>query len=81
MIASVFAVGLACTRSSGPAPQMASDPQQDWDAGLPVPAASPKKGIIVPTDVGAGSGPAGSGTSGGTSSNPAGSLQPPGGGN
>ncbi|HTA19804.1 MAG TPA: hypothetical protein VK989_10955 [Polyangia bacterium] len=79
-VAFALTLGLVCTRSSGPAPQMASDPQQSWDAGLPVPAPSTKKGVIVPADVGAGAGPSGPGTSTGTSASPAGSLQPPGGG-
>jgi hypothetical protein len=80
-VASVLTIGFGCTRSAGPAPQTASGGQQDWDAGLPVPAASSKKSVIVPTDVGAGSGPSGPGPSGGTSSSPGGALQAPGGGN
>jgi hypothetical protein len=80
-VAFTLTIGSACTRSSGPAPQMASDPQQPWDGGLPMPTPSTKKGVIVPTDVGAGTGPSGPGTSIGTNPSPAGSLQPPGGGN
>ncbi|HEX4406383.1 MAG TPA: hypothetical protein VH560_16205 [Polyangia bacterium] len=79
-VAFTLASGLACTRSSGPAPQTAS--QQDWDAGLPAPTPSTKKGLIVPADLGAGTGPSGPGTSSGSgaTASPPGSLQPPGGG-
>jgi hypothetical protein len=80
-VASALTIGFACTRASGPAPQTASGEPQDWDAGLPVPAPSSKKSVIVPTDVGAGAGPSGPGTNSGTSSSPAGALQTPGGGN
>jgi len=56
------ALGLvACGAHGGGAPpprdQAAEKPP--WDAGLPLPPAPGRRGVIVPSDVGLGAGPAG----------------------
>jgi hypothetical protein len=59
---------LACgpARSSGPDPRSSASSSLAPDGGLPTPAPSTKRGLIVPSDTGLGSQPTGSGPSTGT---------------
>lgn len=58
-------LGCGPTRSNAPPPQ-APRAEIAADGGLPAPARSPAKGVIVPSDTGVGATPAGSGTTTGT---------------
>jgi hypothetical protein len=67
-LAMVFMTSLACgSRAGGQPPQSAAVAGAEWDAGLPPPARSPAKGVIVPSDVGMGAGPSGPTTNSGSS--------------
>ena len=65
---------VACGAHSGVAPARDQAAEKGpWDAGLPPPPASSKRGVIVPSDMGLGAGPAGPTNNGGAPS----PLSPP----
>ena len=59
-------LGGACGSSTSTAPPPRAAVPVTTDGGLPPPAPSVKKGLIVPSDTGLGSAPTGTGTSTGT---------------
>jgi predicted small lipoprotein YifL len=62
VVLAVVALGLvACgTHGGAPSPRDQAAEQPPWDAGLPVPKASGRRSVIVPSDMGLGTGPSGS---------------------
>jgi hypothetical protein len=61
-VVALGALGLfACGAHGGgaPSPRDQAAEKPPWDAGLPLPPAPGRRGVIVPSDVGLGAGPAG----------------------
>ena len=62
-VVALGALGLAaCGAPHGggaPSPREQAAEKPPWDAGLPLPPAPGRRGVIVPSDVGLGAGPAG----------------------
>lgn len=65
--ATMLVCGCAHPPPTAPAPQSGATPAVQPDAALPPPAASSRKGVIVPGDTGVGAMPSGSDSSTGTS--------------
>jgi hypothetical protein len=69
-VVALGALGLvACGAHGGgaPTPRDQAAEKPPWDAGLPLPPAPGRRGVIVPSEVGLGAGPAGATNNGQTS--------------
>jgi hypothetical protein len=61
-----LATSFGCGARSGAPPQTPTAAETPADAGLPVPPASKKRGVIVPSDMGMGAGTSGPTSNSGT---------------